>query len=149
MTSLSVALVRYTPRALHTSSLQDRAALASLGFPFLPATSRSLDERLDERRNLLTRHHTVPRTTWFAPIERETLPVSSRMLSSVAAVQQLLTSGEVGDQLLAWRHQFKHTPPLFTGRTVFLFKAPTFDDRSALPRGPNVFQKILKDQPGK
>ena len=76
----SIVLVGYTPRGLHNLSLQDRAAMASLGFPYLPATSAEFWS-LDESRRLLVRHHPVGRSTWSAPSKKEHLPVPLTALS--------------------------------------------------------------------
>ena len=84
----SVVLVGYTPRGLDNLPLQHCAAMASLGFPYTPASSTEFWS-FDEVRRTLVRHHPVRRTTWFVPTRQEPLPVSLTALSKVAAVQQV------------------------------------------------------------
>ena len=95
-----------------------------MGFHYLPATSTKFWS-LDESRIPLVRHHTASRTTRLLPHEREALPVNPRLLSSVAAAQ-------------LWRHPPAQSPLPFTGRTVFLFKASTFDDAALVTAPPPV-----------
>ena len=117
----SIVLVGYTPRGLRNLSLQDRAAMASLGFPHMPATSTEFWS-LDESRRTLVRHHPVSQHTLFVPSKEECLPVPLTTLSQVAAVQQTLDSGVQGTKLLAWRHPPAQPPAPFVGRTVFMFR---------------------------
>ena len=109
--------------------------MASLGFPYMPASSTEFWS-LDESRRVLIRHRPVSRAIWFVPSKQELLPVPLTALSQVAAVQQTLDFGIQGTKLLALRRPPAQPPAPFIGRTVFMFRNDLFDDVAALASVP-------------
>ena len=106
-----------------------------VGFPYMPASSTEFWS-FHEACRTLSRCHPVQRTTWYVPTKHESLPVSLATLSRIAAVQQVLPSGENGTKLIVWSNPPPPPQRPFTGRTVFTFRHDLFDNVAALASGP-------------